>query len=127
MARDTSPIVKQSRREGYALHPKAHKIMARKSGIPGVHAHGRQGKPSLYLTQLREKQKLIPNKAYLCQNVERPYVDPVTQESKVGIDVQILTVLSPLELVDALKEVGAPVDMSVKAGVHVGQEDQESV
>jgi len=58
MARDTSPIVKQSRREGYALHPKAHKIMARKSGIPGVHAHGRQNKPSLYLTQLREKQKV---------------------------------------------------------------------
>ena len=58
MARDTSPIVKQSRREGYALHPKAHKIMARKSGIPGQHAHGRRGKPSLYLTQLREKQKV---------------------------------------------------------------------
>jgi small subunit ribosomal protein S4 len=58
MARDTSPIVKQSRREGYALHPKAHKIMARKSGIPGQHAHGRVGKPSLYLTQLREKQKV---------------------------------------------------------------------
>jgi small subunit ribosomal protein S4 len=58
MARDTSPIVKQSRREGYALHPKAHKIMAKKSGIPGQHAHGRQGKPSLYLTQLREKQKV---------------------------------------------------------------------
>ncbi|MCL2037969.1 30S ribosomal protein S4 [Candidatus Saccharibacteria bacterium] len=58
MARDNSPIVKQSRREGYALHRKAHKIMARKSGIPGQHAHGRQGKPSLYLTQLREKQKV---------------------------------------------------------------------
>ncbi len=58
MARDTSPIVKQSRREGYALHPKAHKIMVKKSGIPGQHAHGRAGKPSLYLTQLREKQKV---------------------------------------------------------------------
>ena len=58
MARDASPIVKQSRREGYALHPKAHKIMAKKTGIPGQHAHGRQGKPSLYLTQLREKQKV---------------------------------------------------------------------
>ncbi|MFZ1361185.1 MAG: 30S ribosomal protein S4 [Candidatus Saccharimonadales bacterium] len=58
MARDTTPIVKQSRREGYALHPKAHKIMAKKSGIPGVHAHGRQGKLSLYATQLREKQKV---------------------------------------------------------------------
>jgi small subunit ribosomal protein S4 len=58
MARDTSPIVKQSRREGYALHPKAHKILAKKSGIPGQHAHGRQGKASLYSTQLREKQKV---------------------------------------------------------------------
>lgn len=58
MARDISPIVKQSRREGYALHPKAHKIMVRKSGIPGQHAHNRQGKGSLYLTQLREKQKV---------------------------------------------------------------------
>ncbi len=58
MARDKSPIVKQSRREGYALHSKAHKIMAHKSGIPGQHAGGRQGKPSLYLTQLREKQKV---------------------------------------------------------------------
>jgi len=58
MARDTSPIVKQSRREGYALHPKAHKIMAKKTGIPGQHAHGRQGKQSLYATQLREKQKV---------------------------------------------------------------------
>ena len=58
MARDTSPIVKQSRREGYALHPKAHKIMAKKSVIPGQHAHCRQGKLSLYATQLREKQKV---------------------------------------------------------------------
>ena len=58
MARDTSPIVKQSRREGVALHPKAHKIMVRKSGIPGEHAGGRQGKPSMYATQLREKQKV---------------------------------------------------------------------
>jgi len=58
MARDTSPIVKQSRREGFAMHPKAVKVMATKTGIPGQHAHGRQGKPSLYLTQLREKQKV---------------------------------------------------------------------
>lgn len=58
MARDTSPIVKQSRREGYALHPKAHKIMIKKSGIPGQHSGGRQGKQSMYSTQLREKQKV---------------------------------------------------------------------
>ncbi len=58
MARDTSPIVKQSRREGIALHPKAYKVMARKSGIPGEHAGGRQGKQSQYAIQLREKQKV---------------------------------------------------------------------
>lgn len=58
MARDTSPIVKQSRREGYALAPKAHKVMAEKSGIPGEHADMRVRGGSLYLTQLREKQKV---------------------------------------------------------------------
>ena len=58
MARDRSPIVKQSRREGYALHIKAHKIMVKKSGIPGMHAHGRMGKASQYSIQLREKQKV---------------------------------------------------------------------
>lgn len=58
MARDTSPIVKQSRREGYALHPKAHKIMAKRSTIPGEHGHGRQRKLTGYALQLREKQKV---------------------------------------------------------------------
>ena len=58
MARDTSPIVKQSRREGYALHPKAHKILVKRPGIPGQHSGSRQSKPSLYQIQLREKQKV---------------------------------------------------------------------
>jgi len=58
MARDRSPIVKQSRREGYALHPKAHKIMAKRTTIPGEHGGGRQNKPSGYALQLREKQKV---------------------------------------------------------------------
>ena len=58
MARDHSPIVKQSRREGIALAPKAHKVMAKKSGIPGEHAGMRMRGGSLYLTQLREKQKV---------------------------------------------------------------------
>lgn len=58
MARDKSPIVKQSRREGYALAPKAHKVMAKKSGIPGQHGDMRVRGGSLYLTQLREKQKV---------------------------------------------------------------------
>ena len=58
MARDKSPIVKQSRREGFALAPKAHKIMAKKAGIPGQHGDMRVRGGSLYLTQLREKQKV---------------------------------------------------------------------
>ena len=58
MARDRSPIVKQSRREGYALHPKAHKIMLKRTNIPGEHGGGRQSKPSGYSLQLREKQKV---------------------------------------------------------------------
>ncbi len=58
MGRDRSPIVKQSRREGYALHPKAHKIMMKKSTPPGQHGRSRQPKQSLYATQLREKQKV---------------------------------------------------------------------
>lgn len=58
MARDVSPIVKQSRRESFALAPKAHKVMAKKTGIPGQHSDMRMRGGSLYLTQLREKQKV---------------------------------------------------------------------
>ena len=58
MARDLQPIGKQSRREGYALAPKASKIMAKKTGIPGQHADMSVRGGSLYLTQLREKQKV---------------------------------------------------------------------
>lgn len=58
MARDLSPIGKQSRREGYALALKAQKVMAKKTGIPGQHADMRVRGGSLYLTQLREKQKV---------------------------------------------------------------------
>lgn len=60
MARDRQSIVKMSRREGYALHPKAHKIMAKRTALPGqnVTARGRRNKPSQYSIQLREKQKV---------------------------------------------------------------------
>lgn len=59
MARDTRSIVKLSRREGYALHPKAHKALVKRSSIPGE-AGSRQSrnKPSQYALQLREKQKV---------------------------------------------------------------------
>jgi small subunit ribosomal protein S4 len=63
MARDRSSIVKMSRREGYALHPKAHKALVKRSSMPGqgVQGGGRGrggGKPSQYSLQLREKQKV---------------------------------------------------------------------
>lgn len=60
MARDTQSIVKMSRREGYALHPKAHKALAKRTGMPGAAANGRpsRNKPSQYSLQLREKQKV---------------------------------------------------------------------
>lgn len=60
MARDTQSIVKMSRREGYALHPKAHKALIKRPSTPGqVNARGgRPSKPSQYALQLREKQKV---------------------------------------------------------------------
>lgn len=58
MARDLMPIVKRSRREGVALHPKAHKVMARRKALPGEKAGARRGKMTQYAQQLREKQKV---------------------------------------------------------------------
>lgn len=59
MARDTRSIVKMSRREGYALHPKAHKALVKRSTIPGeAGTRNMRNKPSQYNIQLREKQKV---------------------------------------------------------------------
>lgn len=59
MARDIRPIVKMSRREGYALHPKAHKALVKRSGPPGQQGtYSGRSKSSQYALQLREKQKV---------------------------------------------------------------------
>jgi small subunit ribosomal protein S4 len=58
MARDTQSIVKMSRREGYALHPKAHKALVKRPTLPGQHGNNVRTKPSQYQRQLREKQKV---------------------------------------------------------------------
>ena len=58
MARNTQSIVKQSRREGYALHPKAHKALVKRTSPPGQQTSGRRSRPSQYALQLREKQKV---------------------------------------------------------------------
>lgn len=60
MARDLQSIVKMSRREGYALHPKAHKALVKRTTPPGQGASSdrRRVKTSQYGLQLREKQKV---------------------------------------------------------------------
>lgn len=59
MARDTHSIVKMSRREGYALHPKAHKALVKRTNMPGQAPNYRsRTKASQYNLQLREKQKV---------------------------------------------------------------------
>lgn len=59
MARDTGSIVKMSRREGYALHPKAHKALVKRSAPPGMQGgRNQRNKASQYALQLREKQKV---------------------------------------------------------------------
>lgn len=59
MARDRGSIVKMSRREGYALHPKAHKALVKRATLPGEqNSNQRRNKPSQYAIQLREKQKV---------------------------------------------------------------------
>lgn len=59
MARDIQSIVKMSRREGYALHPKAHKALVKRTGAPGQQdGRNQRNKPSQYSIQLREKQKV---------------------------------------------------------------------
>lgn len=59
MARDLQSIVKRSRREGYALHPKAHKALVKRATPPGQGAsERRRTKVSQYALGLREKQKV---------------------------------------------------------------------
>ncbi len=57
MARSLQSIVKMSRREGYALHPKAHKALLKRPSPPGQQQRNMRAKTSQYSLQLREKQK----------------------------------------------------------------------
>ncbi|MFA5003976.1 MAG: 30S ribosomal protein S4 [Candidatus Saccharimonadales bacterium] len=80
MARDTQSIVKMSRREGYALHPKAHKALMKRSTPPGQQTNGRnsRNKPSQYALQLREKQKV----KRLYGLLERQFAGLMTEASR---------------------------------------------
>jgi small subunit ribosomal protein S4 len=79
MARDTQSIVKMSRREGYALHPKAHKALVKRPTPPGQSASGRfRSKASQYSVQLREKQKV----KRLYGLLERQFANLMTEASR---------------------------------------------
>lgn len=80
MARNTQSIVKQSRREGYALHPKAHKALVKRTALPGQQNTGRYNnrKPSQYAVQLREKQKV----KRLYGLLERQFTKLMTEASR---------------------------------------------
>lgn len=79
MARDTGSIVKMSRREGYALHPKAHKALVKRTAVPGFHGgRNQRNKASQYSLQLREKQKV----KRLYGLLERQFAKLMTEAAK---------------------------------------------
>ncbi len=64
MARDRQSIVKMSRREGYALHPKAHKALVKRTSKPGQNPTGRGGRgmrnrASQYSLQLSARKQKV--------------------------------------------------------------------
>ncbi len=72
-----------SRREGYALHPKAHKALVKRATMPGQqHAGGRgqRTKASQYSLQLREKQKV----KRLYGLLERQFSNLIKEASRSG-------------------------------------------
>ena len=53
-------IVKQSRREGYALHPKALKAMVKRTSLPGMQGgRNQRGKASRALIVVRDLSRRI--------------------------------------------------------------------
>ena len=103
MARDKSPIVKQSRREGYALAPKAHKVMAKKTGIPGQHGDMRQRAQNL--------QQLNPNifgwLDLLDMNVVIIIVLMLCVSGFSIVTGLIILILDSIQLIGTLKALGA--------------------
>lgn len=74
-------IVKQSRREGYALHPKAHKALVKRTALPGKQpGYSSRGKPSQYSLQLREKQKV----KRLYGLLEKQFSNLMTEAERTG-------------------------------------------
>ena len=108
MARDTHSIVKMSRREGYALHPKAHKALVKRPTPPGQHGNSRGGgrhgsKASQYSLQLREKQKV----KRLYGLLEKQFSNLMAEASrKQGQSGQVLLQFLELRLDNAVYRAG---------------------
>jgi small subunit ribosomal protein S4 len=92
MARNLTPIVKQSRREKVALHPKAIKALVKHPYGPGQHGpSGGRAKLSQYAVQLREKQKVKRMYGILEKQFAKIVGEAVRREGVTGdILVQLL-------------------------------------
>ncbi len=112
MARNLTPIVKLSRREGIELHPKAVKVMTKRSYGPGQHGQSRRSKPSDYSLQLREKQKVKRTYGIL-ERQFRNYVH--SAERMPGVSGENLLVLLEQRLDNVVYRVGlAPSRQSAR-------------
>ncbi len=112
MARNLTPIVKLSRREGVELHPKAVKVMAKRSYGPGQHGQSRRSKPSDYSLQLREKQK-VKRMYGILERQFRNYVHAA--ERMAGVSGENLLCLLEQRLDNAIYRIGiAPSRQSAR-------------
>jgi len=85
MARDLRPITKQSRREGTPLHPKAMRIMIKRTTPPGQHGSGnRPQKMGQYALQLREKQKVRRIYGLLERQFDKIIKEALRQKENTG-------------------------------------------
>lgn len=92
MARDLTPIVKRSRREKMALHPKAIKGLTVRNYAPGEHGQTRmRNKVTEYGLQLREKQKVKRLYGLLEKQFRRVVVEAERRQGVTGdIILQLL-------------------------------------
>ena len=104
MARNLTPVVKQSRREKVALHPKAIKGMTKRPYGPGQHGpNGGRAKLSQYAVQLREKQKVKRMYGLL----EKQFARVVSEaERRQGVTGDILLQLLEQRLDNAVYRLG---------------------
>lgn len=113
MARDLAPIVKRSRREKTALHPKAIKALTKRNYGPGEHGQsGLRAKLSEYAVQLREKQKVKRTYGLLEKQFRRLVSEA---ERRQGVAGENLLQLLELRLDNAVYRMGlAPSRQSAR-------------